>query len=396
MDLPIAADSLARSGGDAARTGEAARAFFVKRAMASEPIGIIASEDNGSRLARPRSPARGRLKGFASAALLVMVGGSVARFGQAPVGTAAMSSIQAAAAAAPVINLPPPDLLRPLSPQEATKENAERPFVKRADGPASRFVLRVGPDDRERALNCLTQAVYYEAASEGVDGGRAVAQVVLNRMRHPGYPASICGVVYQGSDRPIGCQFTFTCDGSLLRSPVESLWTRSRRIAEQALAGRVFAPIGHATSYHADYVLPYWADSLDKTIQIGRHIFYRLRGAYGDGSSFFQHYAGAEPLLPNPRAAVAVPGLSAAAQLAGALIANNIDGVPDDVEKAARPATQLAIDSSHGTLIGEAADPPPVPPRRQASSDCAAVGEGKQLAPLSATNMRSDAATSGC
>jgi spore germination cell wall hydrolase CwlJ-like protein len=110
--------------------------------------------------------------------------------------------------------------------------------------------------DLDRALTCLTQAVYYEAASEGVDGGRAVAQVVLNRMRHPGYPASVCGVVYQGADRPTGCQFTFTCDGSLLRAPVQALWARSRKIAEEALKGRVFATVGHATHYHADYVLP--------------------------------------------------------------------------------------------------------------------------------------------
>ena len=123
-----------------------------------------------------------------------------------------------------VASLPPPNLLRPLTPEEAAKENADRPFVERPDSPASRFVLRTDKEDSERALTCLTQAVYYEAASEGADGGRAVAQVVLNRMRHPGYPASVCGVVYQGADRATGCQFTFTCDCSLLRTPVASLW----------------------------------------------------------------------------------------------------------------------------------------------------------------------------
>src|SRR5690242_11340388 len=121
-----------------------------------------------------------------------------------------------------VINLPPPNLLKPVSPEEATKENAERPFVNRPDTPASHFVLRTDAQDRDRAINCLTQAVYYEAAGEGTDGGRAVAQVVLNRMRHPGYPASVCGVIYQGADRAYGCQFTFVCDGSLLRTPVAS------------------------------------------------------------------------------------------------------------------------------------------------------------------------------
>jgi len=204
-------------------------------------------------------------------------------------------------------NRPPPNLLRPLSPDQAAKENATRPFVNRPDTPASRFVLRTDADDRERALTCLAQAIYYEAAGEGVDGGRAVAQVVLNRMHHPGFPASVCGVVYQGSDRPTGCQFTFTCDGSLLRTPVASLWARSRKIAEDALAGHVFAPVGHATHYHAEYVLPYWADSLDKTVQIGRHIFYRLRSVFGDSRSFFQHYAGSEPPVSKPGAALVLP-----------------------------------------------------------------------------------------
>ncbi|MEA3080707.1 MAG: N-acetylglucosaminyldiphosphoundecaprenol N-acetyl-beta-D-mannosaminyltransferase, partial [Sphingomonadales bacterium] len=152
------------------------------------------------------------------------------------------------------LGLPPPDLLRPLSPEEATKQNAERPFVNRPDTAAAKFVLKAGADDRERALTCLTQAVYYEAAGEGQDGERAVAQVVLNRMHHPGYPASVCGVVYQGSERGTGCQFTFTCDGSLLRTPAPDLLARARKIAEEALAGKVFAAVGHATHYHADYV----------------------------------------------------------------------------------------------------------------------------------------------
>jgi exopolysaccharide biosynthesis WecB/TagA/CpsF family protein len=295
-----------------------------------------------------------------------------------------------------VINLPPPDLLRPLSPEEATKENAERPFVTRPDNAAGKFVLRTDNQDRERALTCLTQAVYYEAASEGVDGGRAVAQVVLNRMRHPGYPSSVCGVVYQGSDRTTGCQFTFTCDGSLLRAPVEALWTRSRKIAEEALAGRVFAPIGHATSYHADYVLPYWADSLDKTVQIGRHIFYRLRGAVGDGGSFFQRYAGAEPQLPVPHPPAELPTASDTAQLASALIGDNVNGAAPDVEKAAEPTAVLLADADRPTLLADGQTSTAAPHRRQSSSQCAAATDQKQLTPLGANDVRSGSGSAGC
>jgi spore germination cell wall hydrolase CwlJ-like protein len=294
-----------------------------------------------------------------------------------------------------IVHLPPPDLLRPLSPEEATKENAERPFVNRPDSAASKFVLRTDAEDRDRALTCLTQAVYYEAASEGVDGGRAVAQVVLNRMRHPGYPSSVCGVIYQGSDRTTGCQFTFTCDGSLLRAPIESLWNRSRKIAEEALGGRVFAPIGHATSYHADYVLPYWADALDKTVQIGRHIFYRLPGTYGDGRSFFQRYAGAEPLLPEPHPPAELATTSETAQLASALIGDGLHGSGPDVEKAAEPTAALLADADRPTLLADGAAPVTPPRRRQSSSECAA-GDRKQLTPLGANDMRSGTGVSGC
>jgi hypothetical protein len=286
-------------------------------------------------------------------------------------------------------------LLRPLSPEEATKENAERPFVNRPDSAASKFVLRTGAEDRERALTCLTQAIYYEAASEGVDGGRAVAQVVLNRMRHPGYPSSVCGVIYQGSDRTTGCQFTFTCDGSLLRAPIEALWTRSRKIAEEALDGRVFAPVGHATSYHADYVLPYWADSLDKTVQIGRHIFYRLPGTYGDSRSFFQRYAGAEPQLAVPHPPTELPATSETAELASALIGDNVNGAGPDVEKAGGPTATLLADADRPTLLADGETPVTTPHRRQTSTECTAGSERKQLTPLGANEARSGDA-SGC
>jgi exopolysaccharide biosynthesis WecB/TagA/CpsF family protein len=315
--------------------------------------------------------------------------------------TQSRSSIDAAlpppsAQNAAIRSLPPPDLLRPLSPEEAVKENTDRPFVNRPDTAASRFVLRADAADRERALTCLAQAVYYEAASEGVDGGRAVAQVVVNRLRHPGYPASVCGVVYEGSDRPTGCQFTFTCDGSLLRTPEASLWARSRKIAEEALSGHVFAPVGHATSYHADYVLPYWADSLDKMVQIGRHIFYRLRGTYGNGGSFFQRYAGIEPQLPDPRAAVVLPASADTAQLASALISDSLNGPAKDVEKAVAPASPLAIDSAHGTLLADAGAQPPAVHKAKPANECSAGSERKQLAPLGATDMRASGAGEGC
>src|SRR3546814_13220413 len=92
-----------------------------------------------------------------------------------------------------------------------------------------------------RSIECLAAAVYYEAGSESVDGQRAVAQVVLNRVRHPAYPNSVCAVVFEGAQRATGCQFTFTCDGAMRRTPSVAGWERARKVAEAAPAGKVYA-----------------------------------------------------------------------------------------------------------------------------------------------------------
>jgi hypothetical protein len=147
-----------------------------------------------------------------------------------------------------------------------------------------------------RALDCLTAAVYYEARSEPLDGQRAVAQVVLNRVRHPAFPRSICGVVFQGRERRTGCQFSFTCDGSLLRAPAAGPWRQAEEIARAALAGQTEPSVGTATHYHADYVLPKWAFQLGKIGQIGRHIFYRFAGGWGRSSALSAAYSGREAI----------------------------------------------------------------------------------------------------
>jgi spore germination cell wall hydrolase CwlJ-like protein len=175
--------------------------------------------------------------------------------------------------------------------------NALRPVSSEPPLPAKPFVLKASADDRARAEECLTQAIYYEAAIEPVEGMQAVAQTVLNRLRHPGYPKSICGVVYQGSQRTTGCQFSFTCDGALARVPHPVLWERARGVALRSLSGFVLPTIGTATHYHADYVAPYWAPTLYKITQIGRHIFYRWTGPSGQPRAFSGKYAGGESNL---------------------------------------------------------------------------------------------------
>jgi hypothetical protein len=160
--------------------------------------------------------------------------------------------------------------------------------------------------DRSRAVQCLTAAIYYEAASEPDDGQRAVAQVVLNRVAHPSYPGTVCGVVYQGSERTTGCQFSFTCDGSLARVPNRFFWLRAEQVATAALSGYVYTPVGLATHYHTIAIHPYWADSLQVITTIGAHRFYRFRGAAGSADTFRFAYAGGEPLAaPHARSAAA-------------------------------------------------------------------------------------------
>ncbi len=185
---------------------------------------------------------------------------------------------------------------------EARKLNAAMPAALNALKPARAFAFTPRTaEDRHRALRCLTQAVYYEAALEPTLGQEGVAQVVLNRVRDPNYPASICGVVFQGAERTTGCQFSFTCDGALAQAPVGWAWDRARRVAERALAGHVSPHVGTATHYHADYVYPWWAPTLAKITKVGAHIFYRWKGVSGDTAAFRQAYSGREPVIDEVR-----------------------------------------------------------------------------------------------
>ena len=169
------------------------------------------------------------------------------------------------------------------APVPAFASDAPIPFSAPQDG-----------DSYQRALQCLTEAIYYEARSESDDGQRAVAQVVLNRVRHPSYPNSVCGVVYQGSERRTGCQFTFTCDGSITGYINANSWARASRIAAAALGGSVFRPVGLALNYHTTAIRPYWAPSLVRQAVIGAHIFYR-RPDSGSNDAFYQDPSSVEP-----------------------------------------------------------------------------------------------------
>ena len=202
-------------------------------------------------------------------------------------------------AATPAQPAPPAQTFEDLTPQQAALVNASIPFSPLPNPAAKPFRLPTGAaNDRARALTCLTMAVYYEAASESDAGQAAVAQVVLNRVRHPLFPKTVCAVVFQGSTLPTGCQFTFTCDGSLGRRPSLSGWAHAQKIAGRALDGYVLKTVGEATHYHTQWVVPYWRPTLVKETQIGAHIFYRWMGGSGLPAAFAGKYAGFEPPAP--------------------------------------------------------------------------------------------------
>ena len=175
--------------------------------------------------------------------------------------------------------------------------NAAIPFATTSLVPARPFQWTGSFEDFRRAVDCLAAAAWYEAGSGALDQ-RAVAQTVLNRVRHSAFPNSVCSVVFEGSQRRTGCQFTFTCDGSLYsRRPSARAWEEARNMAEQMLFGRVELAVGQSTHYHTDWVAPPWSRDMSKIAAVGTHLFFRWRGSAGDANAFKQPLASEEPRI---------------------------------------------------------------------------------------------------
>lgn len=214
--------------------------------------------------------------------------------------------------APPASQLVPPAARAPFAPvvhpATVAAKNTAKPVGKADYGIARPFIFQRAGTDRDRALDCLATAAWYEAGSD-VAGQRAVIQVVLNRVRHPTFPKSVCAVVFQGSERRTGCQFSFTCDGSLSRRfPTPAQWTRARMLGENALNGAIDTTVRQSTHFHANYVAPWWSSQLERISTVGAHIFYRWPGARGKLARQDQPTAGEEGLPPRP-------GLPAAMQM---------------------------------------------------------------------------------
>ena len=148
--------------------------------------------------------------------------------------------------------------------------------------PAER--LQLDDKGRAKAVKCLAEAIYFEARGEPVRGQIAVAQVVMNRVFSGYYPSTVCGVVFQNSNRHLACQFTFACDGipEVVREP--DAWERAKKIAAETLDGQLWLPeVGKATHYHAYWVHPSWVHEMTKMYKLGVHTFYRPK-RWGDGA----------------------------------------------------------------------------------------------------------------
>jgi spore germination cell wall hydrolase CwlJ-like protein len=302
-------------------------------------------------------------------------------------------------------NTPPRLWLGRLSMEEAERINGVLPDSAAANPPADPFVLRASASEKAAAVQCMTAAIYYEAALEPRVGQEAVAQVVLNRMRHPGYPKSVCGVVFQGSDRP-GCQFSFACDGSMSRQPVQWAWRNAHDVAEQALDGFVMNKVGTSTHYHTSWVMASWTPTLLKVGQIGAHIFFRPLGPEGDPADFRARYGGGEALaskvdlIGKPLiATTALPKLVQASAAGGVLVPKSLlrDGrpmvLPDSVVilthlKTQEAAKTLAVPPMHALVAMRAAaaraalGTSPTEDVARAASDAEAAVQTPRSAPL--------------
>jgi spore germination cell wall hydrolase CwlJ-like protein len=207
--------------------------------------------------------------------------------------------------------------------------------------------------ESSRELECLSEAVYYEARGETPSGQAAVAQVVLNRVRHPSFPKSICGVVFQGSYTRTGCQFSFACDGSMRRSREPGAWKRAQKVAARALSGAVMSEVGAATHFHTTGVAPGWGPRLLRVAQVGMHVFYRFGGRSGAPDAFSR--------TPRPSTADDLPVITLASLPAG----TTADGKSAPIQLASAvvisPDKPATVAGGMGGPLGPVSEPASAP-----------------------------------
>lgn len=239
---------------------------------------------------------------------------------------------------APLLTLTPPS---PSEMDAARAKNAAVPFFAGKILPAAPFRFAGSPVDFDRARECLALAAMAEAGPSD-EGQRAVAQVILNRVRHPAFAKTVCGVVFEGSERATGCQFSFTCDGSLARRYSDEAWAAARARAETMLRGQVYAPVGNATHYHTDWVFPYWSPKLVKLARVETHLFFRWPGYWGSPAAGRVPYRGGEPDIAK---------LSSSAETSPTALPSLAAPLPPDTPKVSGGEVTMRVPSGKGNFI---------------------------------------------
>jgi len=234
-----------------------------------------------------------------------------------------------------------------------------------AFNPAAQPFRLNGALEDSRDLECLTQAIYYEARGETPAGQAAVAQVVLNRARHPAFPKTVCGVVFQGAYGGRTCQFSFACDGSMRKRREPGAWARAERLAARALSGSVMNEVGNATHFHTINVSPGWSPHLIRIGQVGLHIFYRFGGRGGAPGAFDRAPARSGPELGDHPiyANLGMPG----APVPYAAMAPSTEAV-FIAATAQAPVEIVVSDKGLGGPVGKPAEPASAP-RRDAKAE---------------------------
>ena len=211
-----------------------------------------------------------------------------------------------------------------VAPDRARALNAAVPFSSAPLIPARPFQFVSSNESFARARDCLASAAWYEAGDD-TTGQKSVVQVILNRVMNPAFPKTVCGVVFQGSERVTGCQFTYSCDGSMRsRIPSPAAWSRARTNAENALSGFVDPTVGLATHYHTDWVFPRWSNSLTKIARVGTHLFFRFPGQLGQPGAFQSPSIGMEPQIAELAMLSPAHGLANELPIDGALAAAGV------------------------------------------------------------------------
>ena len=228
-------------------------------------------------------------------------------------------------------------------------------FASNGFAPAAATPFQLGNAlESSRELECLADAVYYEARGETPNGQAAVAQVVMNRVRHPAFPKSICGVVFQGAYNRTGCQFSFACDGSMRHARDVGAWGRARKIASRVLSGSTVSEIGSATHFHTTAVSPGWGPRLLRVAQVGMHIFYR----FGRAGASSIHAPSADDIAPSDIASLTADGKPPTVYAASAL---------GRLEQASTPAPTQGMGGPAGPVSEPASAPIATAPKAPAT-----------------------------